>query len=122
MDEFASETDSDYTSYWRDWVSAETLAHGRKIGEEFYSILSIYLFSPRFTESDALKSSICTQLCVESAKFLRANAQPVVSLSNQLSAEITTLLAWPQSGELSSLESRVSAGTLFRWCRWLCAI
>jgi len=21
MDNFASETDSDYTSYWRDWVS-----------------------------------------------------------------------------------------------------
>ena len=21
MDEFASDTDSDYTSYWRDWVS-----------------------------------------------------------------------------------------------------
>jgi len=25
MDNFASETDSDYTSYWRDWVSAELL-------------------------------------------------------------------------------------------------
>lgn len=22
MDDFASDTDSDYTSYWRDWVSA----------------------------------------------------------------------------------------------------
>lgn len=25
MDDFASDTDSDYTSYWRDWVSATFL-------------------------------------------------------------------------------------------------
>lgn len=25
MDDFASDTDSDYTSYWRDWVSALSL-------------------------------------------------------------------------------------------------
>lgn len=28
MDDFVSESDSDYTSYWRDWVSAERQAMG----------------------------------------------------------------------------------------------
>ena len=27
MDDFASDTDSDYTSYWRDWVSAFDVLH-----------------------------------------------------------------------------------------------
>lgn len=31
MDDFASDTDSDYTSYWRDWVSAFSV-HFRDYG------------------------------------------------------------------------------------------
>ena len=34
MDDFASETDSDYTSYWRDWVSKCS----------FYMYRSIFVF------------------------------------------------------------------------------
>ena len=34
MDDFASDTDSDYTSYWRDWVSVSFLSISRKTSEE----------------------------------------------------------------------------------------
>lgn len=39
MEDFASESDSDYTSYWRDWVSATALL-GLRQGEAmpFFSV------------------------------------------------------------------------------------
>jgi len=37
MDDFASDTDSDYTSYWRDWVSVSLFAFPSRLYALWYA-------------------------------------------------------------------------------------
>ena len=66
MDDFASETDSDYTSYWRDWVRID-----EKISSIFFSawLCAIILRHVLYTQVDILLVYRLSPLVVMASMF-----------------------------------------------------
>ena len=68
MDDFVSDTDSDYTSYWRDWVSAVY---------DCFFLITCYLYVRR--------CSISTYLCfLPRCEGLRTDVSSVIALVRRM--------------------------------------
>ena len=71
MDDFVSDTDSDYTSYWRDWVSA--------VYDSFF-LISCYLYA-----SSVRRCSLSTCLCfLPRCEALRTDVSSVIALFRRM--------------------------------------